>query len=672
MILFQIWRFVTPGLKATERRYAIPFVLSAFVLFLLGAADGVHHAAPRTGLAEVRRWPEPAGDLRPDPVPGPDPLDDDDLRPDLRVPRRPRLARAAPGSSRRRACSAPGAGRSSSSWWSPPSSPRARTPSPCSPSPSLSSSSTSSPSASGSCSAVDRLPMARPGDGRGGGIRGRPPIRPRRLPARGVPRPGLGALGAGVRPDRLGQDAGGGLRRPPRPVGPRQGLLHDAAQGPLEPEVRRARRLLRRGARRAAHRRHHAAPEGARRRHDHRGAAQHAAGRLGPPRGAAHRGPRRGPLHSGPLPGRGLGGGPRPVPGRGPLRLPLGHGEQRQRARRLAALGARGHRRDRGAATADRAAPSLRRLPTRGRRDPAAAFSCTTTGSRAARDCASTRRCGEPCRGRVGPLAGPGEGTAPALPRPPAHRDGRRARPARNAARPSSSSSAGPPATTPCTRSCATACASPTPPSARPSARSSSAGSSRSDDDDLGVLGYDEWLEGLERGVAAHHAGLVPVFRETVEECFAAGLLKVVFATETLSLGHQHAGPLRRDRALHQVRRRRPGHAHVGGVPPAHGPGRAPGPRRGGPRRRRLVERDHLRGGRPGGVGPAAGPALGLPAHLQPRGQPRLAVRPGHGRGRAAALLRPVAGPQARSRSRSSWTIGSPSWSRWATSTGGR
>ena len=51
------------------------------------------------------------------------------------------------------------------------------------------------------------------------------------------------------------------------------------------------------------------------------------------------------------------------------------------------------------------------------------------------------------------------------------------------------------------------------------------------------MLGYDAWLEGLERGVAAHHAGLVPIFRETVEECFAAGLLKVVFATETLSLG---------------------------------------------------------------------------------------------------------------------------------------
>jgi sec-independent protein translocase protein TatC len=38
VILFQIWRFVTPGLKASERRYAIPFVASAFVLFLLGAA----------------------------------------------------------------------------------------------------------------------------------------------------------------------------------------------------------------------------------------------------------------------------------------------------------------------------------------------------------------------------------------------------------------------------------------------------------------------------------------------------------------------------------------------------------------------------------------------------------------------------------------------------------
>ncbi len=42
VILFQIWRFVTPGLKASERRYAIPFVLSAFVLFLAGAATAYY------------------------------------------------------------------------------------------------------------------------------------------------------------------------------------------------------------------------------------------------------------------------------------------------------------------------------------------------------------------------------------------------------------------------------------------------------------------------------------------------------------------------------------------------------------------------------------------------------------------------------------------------------
>jgi len=56
-------------------------------------------------------------------------------------------------------------------------------------------------------------------------------------------------------------------------------------------------------------------------------------------------------------------------------------------------------------------------------------------------------------------------------------------------------------------------------------------------DDDLDVLGYPEWLEGLEAGIAAHHAGMVPAYREAVESCFAAGWLKLVFATETLSLG---------------------------------------------------------------------------------------------------------------------------------------
>ena len=55
--------------------------------------------------------------------------------------------------------------------------------------------------------------------------------------------------------------------------------------------------------------------------------------------------------------------------------------------------------------------------------------------------------------------------------------------------------------------------------------------------EDLDVLGYFEWLDGLQRGVAAHHAGLIPTFKETVEELFVHGLVKAVFATETLALG---------------------------------------------------------------------------------------------------------------------------------------
>jgi ATP-dependent RNA helicase HelY len=55
--------------------------------------------------------------------------------------------------------------------------------------------------------------------------------------------------------------------------------------------------------------------------------------------------------------------------------------------------------------------------------------------------------------------------------------------------------------------------------------------------EDLTVLGYPEFLDGLQRGIASHHAGMLPIFKEIVEELFAAGLVRVVFATETLALG---------------------------------------------------------------------------------------------------------------------------------------
>jgi len=55
--------------------------------------------------------------------------------------------------------------------------------------------------------------------------------------------------------------------------------------------------------------------------------------------------------------------------------------------------------------------------------------------------------------------------------------------------------------------------------------------------EDLAVVGFDTWSQALRRGVAAHHAGMLPVFKETVEALFSAGLIKVVYATETLALG---------------------------------------------------------------------------------------------------------------------------------------
>ena len=167
------------------------------------------------------------------------------------------------------------------------------------------------------------------------------------------------------------------------------------------------------------------------------------------------------------------------MPGRGSLRLPLRHRQQRRRARRLVALGTRGHLGHCGAAAPHSAAPPFRRLSTGRRRDAAVPSPARQR---------TARRRGTPYRpggtkgaaGRpVGALAGEGEGTAPALPCAPAHRDGRGARSAARCCRPLSSSSAEPPATMPCTRSYATASASPTPPSAPPSARWSSAGWSR-------------------------------------------------------------------------------------------------------------------------------------------------------------------------------------------------
>ena len=103
-----------------------------------------------------------------------------------------------------------------------------------------------------------------------------------------------------------------------------------------------------------------------------------------------------------------------------------------------------------------------------------------------------------------------------------------------DAARRSCSSSAAPGATRRSSSASPPGCGSPTPTSAREIRAIAEAKTRALTDDDLDVLGYDAWLAGLEAGFAAHHAGMVPPMKEAVEEAFAAGLVKVVFATETL------------------------------------------------------------------------------------------------------------------------------------------
>ncbi|MDJ0314738.1 DEAD/DEAH box helicase [Arthrobacter sp. H35-D1] len=56
-------------------------------------------------------------------------------------------------------------------------------------------------------------------------------------------------------------------------------------------------------------------------------------------------------------------------------------------------------------------------------------------------------------------------------------------------------------------------------------------------DADRDILGFWGWRDGLLRGLAAHHAGMLPSFKEVVEDLFVHGLVRAVFATETLALG---------------------------------------------------------------------------------------------------------------------------------------
>ncbi len=192
-------------------------------------------------------------------------------------------------------------------------------------------------------------------------------------------------------------------------------------------------------------------------------------------------------------------------------------------------------------------------------------------------------------------------------------------------------------------------------------------------DDDLRTLGYGPWSSALEAGVAPHHAGLVPAFRQAVERCFSEGLLKVVFATETLALGINM--PARTVVVERFAKFRGSDSSALTSGEYQQLTGRAG--RRGidtvGPCVRPLVAGHHLRPGGADGGGPTARPGLVVPPDLQPGGEPGPSVVP---RRRPTRCWPPPTGSGRRrgdrSRSPTSSTGGWPSSGTAASWTGGR
>ena len=175
------------------------------------------------------------------------------------------------------------------------------------------------------------------------------------------------------------------------------------------------------------------------------------------------------------------------------------------------------------------------------------------------------------------------------------------------------------------------------------SAPSPTPSSARLSDEDLDALGYTSWMAGLEAGFAAHHAGMVPPFKEVVEAAFTAALVKVVFATETLSLGINMPARTVVHREDHQVHRRAATSRSRRGSTPSSpgGPGAAASTSTGyavvlwSP----FVPFDQVASL---GVTPGLRADVVVPAHLQHGGQPRAAIRARRRAPPAQPELRPV------------------------------
>ena len=446
--------------------------------------------------------------------------------------------------------------------------------------------------------------------------------------------------------------------REPAVGGRRQGVLHDADQGAVEPEVPRAAGRLRRRPGRPAHRRHQHQRQRPHRGHDHRGAPQHALRRFVRAAGAALRRHGRGALPRRPLPRCGVGGDHHPPAAGRATGLAERDGLQRRGVRRLARHGARRHRGDRlgDPPRAARAArPGARRSAAAVRRpcrhrdragQPGAHAHPVVQGlelrEQPPRAVDAQRR--ESGRGLRGGSAPSEQGRQPsgALGERAAHRAARPARGRRAAA-----------AIEPAAGDLLHL-------QPRRVRRSGSAGASfRGEADHAGGARRDP----RDRRRAHPHparrgprrARLLRMARQPRARCrlaprrAAAGLQGGRRGALPAQAGegrvrdrdararHQHARAHRGAREAREVQRRSPRGDHLGGVHPAHRPRRTP-------RHRRRGSRGHPvdRGPRPAAGRRARIPAhlsaqLQLPPDLQHGRQPDRPVRPGAARARSSS-----------------------------------
>ncbi len=162
--------------------------------------------------------------------------------------------------------------------------------------------------------------------------------------------------------------------------------------------------------------------------------------------------------------------------------------------------------------------------------------------------------------------------------------------------------------------------------------------------EDLAVLGYGAWLDGLERGFASHHAGHAAHVQGDGRGAVPAGPGQDGLRHRDPRAGHQHAGAHRRAREAREVERREPRRDHAGGVHPAHRTSRPSRHRHRGQRGRGVAPGLRPVGARRSRLDAHLSAALVVQAVVQHGRQPRGLGRPPRGARAARDLVRAVPG----------------------------